>query len=81
MAYTFNLKKKYPALDTRNSWGFLESVDAVSDTKVVVSFNRVYVPGFGAIAEQIIIPKHIFCALFLKIESIMNKWTRTLSRN
>ena len=60
MAYTFNLKKKYPALDTRNSWGFLESIDAVSDTKVVVSFNRVYVPGFSAIAEQVIIPRHIW---------------------
>ena len=60
VAYTFNLKKNYPALDTRNSWGFLESIDAVSDTKVVVNFNRVYVPGFGAIAEQVIIPKHIW---------------------
>ena len=60
VAYTFNLKKKYPALDTRNSWGYLESVNAVSDTKIEVNFNRVYVPGFGAIAEQIIIPKHIW---------------------
>ena len=63
VAYTFNLKKNYPALDTRNSWGYLKSVEATSDTKVEVNFNRVYVPGFGAIAEQIIIPKHIWSEL------------------
>ena len=63
MAYTFNLKKNYPALDTRNSWEYLESVEAISDTKVEVNFKRVYVPGFGAIAEQIIIPKHVWSEL------------------
>ena len=63
VAYTFNLKKNYPALDTRNSWEYLESVEAISDTKVEVNFKRVYVPGFGAIAEQIIIPKHVWSEL------------------
>ena len=60
VAYTFNLTKEFPALDSRNSWEYLKSVVAVSDTKIEANFNRVYVPGFDAIAGTYIIPKHIW---------------------
>ena len=35
VAYTFNLMKKFPALDSRNSWGFLKSVIAISDLSLI----------------------------------------------
>ena len=60
VAYTFNLTKRYPALDTRNSWEYLKSVVAQSDTMLEVSFKRIYVPGFDAIAGTYIVPKHIW---------------------
>ena len=60
VAYTFNLKKKHRALDTRDSWGYLKEVTATSDTSLRFIFQRVYVPGFDAIASQSIIPKHIW---------------------
>ena len=60
VAYTFNLKKKHRALDTRDSWGYLKEVISTTDTTVQFTFQRVYVPGFDAIANQSIIPKHIW---------------------
>ncbi len=60
VAYTLNLWKEYPALDTRNAWEYLKSVVAVSDTLVQIDFKRIYVPGFEAIAGAPIIPKHIW---------------------
>ena len=63
VAYTFNLTKQFPALDTRNYWDYLESVVAVSDTEIEANFNRVYVPGFDAIAGTYIIPKHVWSKL------------------
>jgi len=63
VAYTLNLWKQFPALDTRNAWDYLENVVAVSDTLVEVDFKRVYVPGFEAIAGAYIVPKHIWSKL------------------
>ena len=63
VAYTLNLWKQFPALDTRNAWEYLKSVVAVSDTLVEVDFKRVYVPGFEAIAGAYIVPKHIWSKL------------------
>ncbi len=63
VAYTFNLIKEFPTLDTRNSWEYLESVIAISNTQIEVNFNRVYVPGFEAIAETYIVPKHVWSKL------------------
>ena len=60
VAYTFNLAKEFPALDTRNYWDYLKSVVAVSDSEIEVNFKRINVPGFDAIAEAIIVPKHIW---------------------
>ena len=63
VAYTFNLWKKFPALDSRNAWEYLKNVVAVSDTIVEVDFKRVYVPGFEAVAGAYIVPKHIWSKL------------------
>ena len=63
VAYTFNLTKEFPALDTRNYWDYLESVIAISDTEIEVNFKRIYVPGFDAIAGTHIVPKHIWVKL------------------
>ena len=63
VAYTFNLLKDYPTLDTRNMWEYLESVSVVSDTLVEVNFKRLYVPGFEALAGAYIVPKHVWSAL------------------
>ena len=63
VAYTFNLWKEFPALDSRNAWEYLKNVVAVSDTIVEVDFKRVYVPGFEAVAGAYIVPKHIWSKL------------------
>ena len=60
VAYTFNLKKQYPALDTRASWEYLEKVESKPNNDVVFTFKRVFVPGFDAIAGQSIVAKHIW---------------------
>ena len=60
VAFTFNIKRKHRALDTRDSWGYLKEVIAVSDTIVRFEFKRVYVPGFDALATQSIVAKHIW---------------------
>ncbi|MGY8763902.1 MAG: ABC transporter substrate-binding protein [Fidelibacterota bacterium] len=60
VAFTFNIKSKHRALDTRDSWGYLKEVVAVSDTIVRFEFKQIYVPGFDALATQSIVAKHIW---------------------
>ena len=60
VAFTFNVKRKHRALDTRDSWGYLNEVVATSDTIVKFEFKRIYVPGFDALATQSIVAKHIW---------------------
>ena len=60
VAFTTQIKKKFKALDTRNSWEYLDKVTAISDSVVQYKFNRVNVPGFDALATQAIVPKHIW---------------------
>jgi peptide/nickel transport system substrate-binding protein len=60
VAYTFNLTKKYPALDLTGSWSVLSSVTASGDT-VTMNFKTVAVPYFYYIADQTpIVPEHIW---------------------
>ena len=60
VAYTFNLTKKYPALDLTGSWSVLSSVTASGDT-VTMNFKTVAVPYFYYIADQTpIVPEHLF---------------------
>jgi peptide/nickel transport system substrate-binding protein len=60
VAYTFNLTKKYAALDLTGSWSVLSSVTASGDT-VTMNFKTVAVPYFYYIADQTpIVPEHVF---------------------
>jgi peptide/nickel transport system substrate-binding protein len=61
VAYTFNLTKKYPALDLTGSWSVLSSVTATDASTVTMNFKTVAVPYFYYIADQTpIVPEHIF---------------------
>ncbi len=60
VAYTFNLIKKYPALDLTGVWSVLSSVTASSNT-VTFNFSTLAVPFFYYIADQTpIVPEHIW---------------------
>jgi peptide/nickel transport system substrate-binding protein len=60
VAYTFNLIKKYPALDLTGAWSVLSSVTATGST-VTMDFSTVAVPYFYYIADQTpIVPQHIW---------------------
>src|SRR6516165_6701747 len=60
VAYTFNLIKKYPALDLTGVWSVLSSVTATGNT-VTMNFSTVAVPYFYYIADQTpIVPEHIW---------------------
>src|SRR5580658_9845324 len=64
VAYTFNLEKKFPALDLTGVWSVLSSVTATSPSTVVMDFSTVAVPYFYYIADQTpIVPEHIWSAI------------------
>src|SRR5688500_15593978 len=56
VVFTFELLKKFEALDTRAVWRFISGVRAVDDHTVEISFRRAYVPGLFFIAQQPIVP-------------------------
>ena len=58
--FTFNLKKKFPALDGTGNWKYLSSVTAIDSSHVEFVFSRIYVPGFEVLSGQPIVPKHIW---------------------
>jgi peptide/nickel transport system substrate-binding protein len=61
VAYTFNLLKKYPALDSNAVWSVLSSVKQVGSDKVVFNFSTSAVPYFYYVADQVpIVPEHIW---------------------
>ena len=61
VAYTFNLVKKYPALDLTGAWSVLSSVTATGANTVTMNFSTVAVPYFYYIADQTpIVPEHIW---------------------
>jgi len=61
VAYTFNLLKKYPALDLNTVWAVLDSVAADGDDKVVFTFKTPAVPYFYYIADQVgIVSEHVW---------------------
>jgi peptide/nickel transport system substrate-binding protein len=61
VAYTFNLEKKFPALDLTGVWSVLSSVTATSASTVTMNFSTVAVPYFYYIADQTpILPEHIW---------------------
>ncbi|HEX9187241.1 MAG TPA: ABC transporter substrate-binding protein, partial [Vicinamibacteria bacterium] len=58
VAFTFDLMRRFPALDRPGVWGFLADVKAVDATTVEFSFKRPYTPGFASIVTQPIVAEH-----------------------
>jgi len=64
VVYTFNLLKKYPALDLNAVWSVLSSVTQQGSDQVVMNFKTAAVPYFYYIADQVpIVPEHIWSTL------------------
>jgi peptide/nickel transport system substrate-binding protein len=64
VAYTFNLIKKYPALDLTGVWSVLSSVTATGPSTVTMNFSSVAVPYFYYIADQTpIVPQHVWSTI------------------
>ena len=61
VAYTFNLIKRFPALDTNAVWSVLSSVKQSGASQVVFNFKTAAVPYFYYVAGQTpIVPEHIW---------------------
>jgi peptide/nickel transport system substrate-binding protein len=61
VVYTFNLLKKYPALDLTGDWAVLSSVTQTGSDQVTMKFKQATVPDFYYIAgETPIVPQHIW---------------------
>jgi len=60
VAFTFGLIRRFPALDRRGVWGFLDGVAAVDARTVDFHFKRVFIPGADEIAPQQIVPEHVW---------------------
>ena len=62
--YTFDLLKKYPALDLNADWSVLTSVSQQGTDQVVFDFKTPAVPYFYYIADQTpIVPAHIWSTI------------------
>jgi len=63
VTFTFNLLKKFPALDVNSVWSVLSSVSQAGDT-VVMRLKEAAVPYFYYIADQVpIVPEHIWASI------------------
>jgi peptide/nickel transport system substrate-binding protein len=61
VVYSFNLLKKYPALDLNAIWSVLSSVTQSGSDKVVLNFSTAAVPYFYYVAGQVpMVPQHIW---------------------
>jgi len=58
VAFTFDLMRRFPALDRQGVWAFLGDVKAADAATVEFTFKRAYTPGFVAIATQPIVAEH-----------------------
>jgi peptide/nickel transport system substrate-binding protein len=62
--FSFNLLKKYPALDLNGDWSVLSSVSALGSDQVVFQFKTAAVPYFYYIADQTpIVPEHLWSSI------------------
>ena len=59
VVFTFNLLKKYPALDTNGVWSQISGVSA-SGNDVTITFKAPDVPFAATIAQTPIVPEHIW---------------------
>ena len=62
--FSFNLLKKYPALDLNGDWSVLSSVSAKGSDQIVFQFKTAAVPYFYYIADQTpIVPAHLWSGI------------------
>ena len=62
VVFTFNLLKKYPALDGNGIWSQISAVSA-SGNQVTFTFKAANVPFAGTIAQTPIVPQHIWSSI------------------
>ena len=62
VVFTFNLLKKYPALDGNGVWSQISTVTATGDD-VTFTFKSANVPFAGTIAQTPIVPEHIWSTI------------------
>src|SRR5438552_6287891 len=55
VAITFDLMRRFPALDRQGVWRFLGDVNVVDPAPVEFTFKRAYTPGFVAVGTQPIV--------------------------
>jgi peptide/nickel transport system substrate-binding protein len=60
VAFTFELLRRFPALDRRGVWQFLREVRAPDDATFELAFSRPFLPGLDEIAPQPIVPEHVW---------------------
>jgi peptide/nickel transport system substrate-binding protein len=60
VAFSFDLARRHPSLDTRSVWVFLSDVRAVGERSVEFSFKRAYTTGLVYIGHHPIVPEHVF---------------------
>lgn len=60
VAFSFELLRRFPALDRRGLWRYLSAVKAVDDTTVDFAFSRVFIPGLDDVLGQLIVPEHVW---------------------
>lgn len=60
VAFTFDLLRRFPALDKRGLWAYLAGVRAVDPLTVEIEFKRVFVPGFEDVVCQLVVPAHVW---------------------
>jgi peptide/nickel transport system substrate-binding protein len=63
VAFTFELLRRFPALDRRGLWGYLTGVEAVDETTVDFAFGRVFLPGLEDVLAQLVVPEHVWSAV------------------
>src|SRR5215510_7280030 len=60
VVFTFELLRKFKSLDLRGVWEFVDGVRAPDDFTVELTFSRVFIPGLFYIAQQPIVPEHVW---------------------
>ena len=61
VVFTFNLMKKFPAIDLQSVWSLLSSVTMSGTDQVVLTFQQPASPAFFQVADQVsIVPQHIW---------------------
>ncbi len=60
VTFTFDLLRRFPALDARGLWEQVQSVAAEGDDTVIVTLKKAHVPSLEPIAQQAIVPAHVW---------------------